>query len=459
MHVRVWHVGVCVGLAAFAWMDVARAQEVYLSSTSYEVVEGTPQVTITVEVTAPVQEYGGCLVSFEDGEAEKGADYVPLGGWVDWFGGDASPKEVIVSIVDDMEIEPTETFTATISYGKVLEIGSPSAATISIQDDDGGGEEPYAYVDMTGATQNRSEEWVVFAPAGEAFEVTVRYTEIPQSPVAVDWESDVAPYSGTVVFDGSDEETVTLQLDSPRGAGAMELAEFRLIQEAGRSPRARGFDPRVFEVFVAEGGLTGTNCWACVFYLFTNLADFGPCPIKCILIDVCEPGFPRGAGRTSAAHSRPPRAGDEVIPLRTELLRRYRDEVLTSSETGQYYVSEYESHSTDAVWATLRRPLLVFRIAEAIEAWIPALEDLLDGTGASVVVSQEMVDRLNVVLDAFEAVGSPSFATKIANERDKLQVDAMVGLTAAEVQQQIETLGGETPTETISWGALKSRFQ
>lgn len=76
-------------------------------------------------------------VATANGTAVAGSDYVAVDQSVVFGDGDAAPKQVAVTILDDAIEEPAETFTATLSAPTGgASLGSPSTATVTIADDD-----------------------------------------------------------------------------------------------------------------------------------------------------------------------------------------------------------------------------------------------------------------------------------------------------------------------------------
>jgi hypothetical protein len=72
-----------------------------------------------------------------DGSATAGEDYAETEGILSWADGEGGVKSITVPITDDSVLEPSETFSATLSNptgGATL--GSPTAETVTIADDD-----------------------------------------------------------------------------------------------------------------------------------------------------------------------------------------------------------------------------------------------------------------------------------------------------------------------------------
>jgi hypothetical protein len=139
-------------------------------------------------------------------------------------------------------------------------------------------------------------------------------------------------------------------------------------------------------------------------------------------------------------------------------LQRYRDEVLAATEDGQYYIDLYNQFSFDLIEAIVASPSLAARLFNAHGAWVNGLQALVDGQGASFIVTQQMEDDLLALLQTFQDVGSTDLSTMIAFESARLQLDQIAGLTIADYQAQVETLGGPTSVESTSWGRIKSLY-
>jgi hypothetical protein len=146
-------------------------------------------------------------------------------------------------------------------------------------------------------------------------------------------------------------------------------------------------------------------------------------------------------------------------PLFVPTLQRYRNEILSATPTGLYYIGVYDTHSPDIILAMAASRTLAPRIFLKRTAWLEGLDALVNGQGAQFVVSQEMQDDLLELLGDFEAAGSPGLAGMIAFERGRLQLDTIAGSTMSEFQDQIETLGGPTAVENRSWGDVKRLYR
>src|SRR5690606_4691710 len=107
-----------------------------LASSSYQGAEGGLAVTVTVTrsngSTGPV----GVSYSTASGSATAGADFQAVSGTLSWAAGDVAPKTFNVPIVDDSQVEGTESFTVRLAQptgGATLGLAT---ANMSIVDND-----------------------------------------------------------------------------------------------------------------------------------------------------------------------------------------------------------------------------------------------------------------------------------------------------------------------------------
>lgn len=107
------------------------------SAPSYTVKENGVSATITVTRTGG--SLGAVSVGYATtpGTATAGADYTSKTGILSWLTGIVTAKTIVVPIINDASLEPTEAFTVTLSNATAgATIGAVSAATVSIIDDD-----------------------------------------------------------------------------------------------------------------------------------------------------------------------------------------------------------------------------------------------------------------------------------------------------------------------------------
>lgn len=106
------------------------------SASSYSVAENAGSRIITVTRTGG--SYGSASVNYStaNGTAVAGSDYTATSGTLYWGDGDTANKTFNVPIINDGTPESDETFTVTLSGAAGATLGSPSTATVTIQDDD-----------------------------------------------------------------------------------------------------------------------------------------------------------------------------------------------------------------------------------------------------------------------------------------------------------------------------------
>jgi hypothetical protein len=244
-------------------------------------------------------------------------------------------------------------------------------------------------------------------------------------------------YMGTVSFSGS-QTTATYSLtfgDAPPyqfypGWFAKRGLTYFVLPEGLEVGTIFVVTPVLVQNFSPGGA--GDECWwlfNCYLWWYTGWGKPG----------ICEPGT-RGVDPYTA-------------------LTRYRDEVLAATPTGQYYIDLYNQYSSDMILATVAEPDLLVRTYKAQDAWVAALQALVDGDGDAAVVTQQMQDDLNGILDSFAAHGGAALADVVTLQRQRLQLDSIAGLTVSEFQQQVETLGGPSAVEPQSWGRIKSLYR
>jgi len=114
--------------------DVLLPSVAVVASDAQAAEKATATGAFTVSRTGPVVD--ALQVSLAvGGTATAGADYQPLPGTVTIPAGQASVA-LLVTPVDDAEVEGTETVTLTVTAGAGYTVGVPSTATVSIADND-----------------------------------------------------------------------------------------------------------------------------------------------------------------------------------------------------------------------------------------------------------------------------------------------------------------------------------
>lgn len=109
---------------------------IQFAAEKYSATEGAAAVAIEVRRVGGAQ--GSVAVSFAapGGSATQGADYQIDLATLAWADGDAAPRTLILTVVDDMEIEPNETVILSLRAANGVVLGMPSTTTITIADND-----------------------------------------------------------------------------------------------------------------------------------------------------------------------------------------------------------------------------------------------------------------------------------------------------------------------------------
>jgi hypothetical protein len=156
-----------------------QAGEVLLSAANYSVEEGAGTATITVFRNGPNLTQARVNYSVSAGTATAGADFTTTSGTLSWDVGDAAPKNIVVTILEDTAIEGNETFTVTLSEPFLADLGSPATATVTIIDNDAVG-------DSVGLVGNQLVTFNRSAPASATSVVTISGLAAGETLVGLD---------------------------------------------------------------------------------------------------------------------------------------------------------------------------------------------------------------------------------------------------------------------------------
>ncbi len=134
------------------------------------------QTRVVVSVRRTARSTGAISVAYaaSGGTATAGADYLPASGTLDFASGQTS-RTFILTLVNDTLDEPSETVELTLSSptgGATLE--GPNVATVTINDDDAGGQVQFAAVATAGA-EGAPATVTVTRKGGSASGVSVNY--------------------------------------------------------------------------------------------------------------------------------------------------------------------------------------------------------------------------------------------------------------------------------------------
>jgi hypothetical protein len=110
---------------------------IQLGAATYAVNEGAGGLSITV--TRSGNAAGSASVSYATraGTALAGADFTHASGSLTWGDGQLGARTFSVPIINDTDVEGSETFTVELSNAAGAVLGSPTTATVTITDNDG----------------------------------------------------------------------------------------------------------------------------------------------------------------------------------------------------------------------------------------------------------------------------------------------------------------------------------
>lgn len=120
-----------------------------------------------------------------------------------------------------------------------------------------------------------------------------------------------------------------------------------------------------------------------------------------------------------------------------EQLRRLRDERLAATAAGARYIALYESLQVDLWEATFADPRFYLRLWALKDAWMPLVDNLVDGDG-QMLVSASMQEQLDEVLARYAAHGSQRLQQAIDDEIRALDLRHLQGHPIAHFQQRWE---------------------
>jgi hypothetical protein len=107
------------------------------SSATYSVNEGGGTATITVPRTGGSTGAVSVDYATSDGTATSGVDYTTTSGTLNWADGDSASKTFNIPIIDDSDIEGSETVNLSLSNPTGGAILGTNAAVLTIADNDG----------------------------------------------------------------------------------------------------------------------------------------------------------------------------------------------------------------------------------------------------------------------------------------------------------------------------------
>jgi hypothetical protein len=416
----------CCSLPALAQFPTAQ-----FTQDEVVVLESAGFVELTITISGPG--FGGLPIFTQNESATAPLDFAAQSTWLNWSGGDATPRQFQVPLVSDALSEGEESFLVRLGSGDGVDPGVPATLRVRIVDDTSS---PQAFFVLPDGIPLRPDGSAVFAAEGGSdLVLTLRLAEFPQSPVAIQYVVEPGGASQQVLF--VDTQSVELAIPSPVADPGDHFVR-RSVRILSPNPK---FDAEWFETWYAFlEDFFGDPCSYCVVNLVLAKLGIGTCDNACAIVYGSECDLPPSKGGAP-----------------TTILRRYRDEILASTPAGQAFIELYESVSPSAVSALLRDPTLPFDIWRAQDDWIAAIAALTDDAGATVSISTKMESDLIDLTTRLIALGGEGTA-EVAQALNALTLEPLSGLTMLQFQTRVELVGGGVPMRQESWGALKSHY-
>ncbi len=116
---------------------------------------------------------------------------------------------------------------------------------------------------------------------------------------------------------------------------------------------------------------------------------------------------------------------------------RVHDEVLLPTEAGRRYIDIFWKYSPELCVLGSTYPEVMEEGKVLILQFDPLLRALVDGEGDQVVITKELVDRLEAYLDLLGQVGSPDLRAAIQSERARTPLRELIGMTFEEARGKL----------------------
>ena len=243
-------------------------------SASYTAMENGGSLRVFVSRTGGSDGAASVDYATADDSATAGSDYTDTSGTLDWSNWDAADKYFDIPILDDSAYEGNETFTITLSGASGAALGSPTATTVTIIDDEGppaGGSLQFISASYTVAETDGSVRIFVSRTGGSAGPAGVSYATADGSATAgsdytstagtLDWaDGDTADkYFDVPILDDSayeGDETFTVALSGATGAALATPNETTVTITDNETPPAGSLQFMSASYTVAENGGT-----------------------------------------------------------------------------------------------------------------------------------------------------------------------------------------------------------
>ncbi|HEC84689.1 MAG TPA: hypothetical protein ENI48_05535 [Thioploca sp.] len=218
-------------------VPVPAAGSLQFAQPAYTAGEGDFELNISV--TRVGGSDGEASVQYLVNGATVGTDYTGESGTVTWAAGDETSKVLSLKLIDDSEVEATETLNLTLLNPTGAALGNPAFATLSIVDNDtaspvlNAGVLQFAQATYTANESDGELNLTVIRTGGSDGEVTVQYNTTDSGTALVD--SDYTGGQGTLTWAAGDsaDKSLTLKLIDDNQAEATELVTLILETPTG----------------------------------------------------------------------------------------------------------------------------------------------------------------------------------------------------------------------------------
>lgn len=121
------------------------------------------------------------------------------------------------------------------------------------------------------------------------------------------------------------------------------------------------------------------------------------------------------------------------------VVARVETEIMQKTPAGLYYEGLFWKHNDELMRIMSAHPENTVKLRDDLNLFIPGLEALVDGKGETVVITNEQVNALKEELDWFSYWGSPVLKEDIERERQRIQLDHLVGMTMDQALEYVNT--------------------
>ncbi len=442
----------------------AQADIFWVSPPVIEVDEGVGSVFVEIAVGGVSEGAINAMVGVAGGStATTGVDFTGGAAAVNWHPGLSSAVTLEVVIIDDGDLEGQESILIEIYDSSGAPITGHSTVQININDNDAVVDLPTVllYGNLTSIIQVRDlfcydEQNQIYScgqgltveyPATTPKSFRLSVSPIPElgETVPVYLESWGGITLNSNVVDMDHTGPIYVDFNVP-GDGPTPFGGVRVLPNAGYAPPGTNdFHEMKISVDATENW-SPVNCAGCFIaaQISNNSSDCGGG--SCGETTDCEDvGVPVKRG------------GDKSATSDLDLLRRYRDELLAGSSNGQAIIDLYGAMGGGVVKAFFADPTLGQAYVDTRNSWMPALDDLLDGTGF-MEITPGMQEDLTVFLDKVAAAATGDLVTQLADLRLAGGLDSLTGVPISSAHTGF-TSGGATPIEETSWGNLKAQYR